>query len=117
MSYFRRKSDKWLRLARDEKLREQGGKCIYCRSQLTTSKATLEHKKPVSRGGRDNPGNLAASCRLCNQTKGSLTDPQFRKLIKSGEGDIQLRLCFSVRKINLAAERACTRILRFVGAA
>lgn len=106
---------KYLRLQRDRLLAEQGGRCVYCYTPLICSTATLEHKHPRSRGGTDHPSNLAVSCMHCNKTKATRSHPQFQKAIKTGAGNIYLQQRYHIRKINLAADRACKRILAMVG--
>ena len=51
-------------------LNRDGWKCRYCRCVLTTVNATVDHIVPRSRGGSGHPSNLAACCRLCNDSKG-----------------------------------------------
>jgi hypothetical protein len=43
--------------------------CRYCGSAVTTETATLDHIVPVSRGGSDEPENLATACLTCNSIK------------------------------------------------
>ncbi len=45
--------------------------CEYCRSQLKYSadSFSVEHVVPRSRGGIDDPSNLALSCQRCNNHK------------------------------------------------
>jgi 5-methylcytosine-specific restriction endonuclease McrA len=49
--------------------------CIYCASRLNV---TIDHLIPVARGGRHSIGNLAASCKSCNSSKGNRTVMEFR---------------------------------------
>jgi 5-methylcytosine-specific restriction endonuclease McrA len=37
----------------------------------------VEHRTPLSRGGSNDPANLAPACPTCNQRKGSLTDVEY----------------------------------------
>jgi hypothetical protein len=50
-------------------------RCEYCRApeRLFNTKFDVEHVTPVSRGGADDPENLALACRICNQKKGDAT--------------------------------------------
>lgn len=50
-------------------LDEADWKCEYCGVDLDTSSASIDHKTPRSKGGTDNPENLAAACRKCNMLK------------------------------------------------
>lgn len=56
-------------------------RCGYCLTQEVVSGVplTLEHIVPKAKGGQDIEENLWLSCRLCNETKATLTeaaDPQ-----------------------------------------
>ena len=70
----------------DGLLRKQGGLCFYCGRQMVMVRgegnalglrATLEHRFARSRGGKNNPGNLAASCYRCNNAKGDSLEADF----------------------------------------
>ena len=56
-----------------------GGKCAYCG---TTEKLGADHILPLSRGGDNDPSNLAACCESCNKSKGGRTVEEW----KSGKG-------------------------------
>lgn len=64
----------------------QQGRCYYCRAPMWLThpievfadrllsqavarylKCTAEHLTPVSKGGKDEPGNIVAACEYCNQ--------------------------------------------------
>jgi hypothetical protein len=47
------------------------GTCEYCRSQacFATQSFSVEHIAPLSRGGSDDPENLAFACQGCNSHK------------------------------------------------
>lgn len=55
------------------------GRCVYCGITLTIDDPTandafnVDHVHPRVRGGSDDIGNLAASCRRCNLSKGAKT--------------------------------------------
>ena len=44
-------------------------KCVYCSG---TENLTVDHIKPVSRGGSDEINNLQILCKSCNSSKGAL---------------------------------------------
>lgn len=52
------------------------GPCAYCGDWTASS---VDHIVPRSRGGGDNPANLASACWPCNQRKGALTADEFRR--------------------------------------
>ena len=51
-----------------------GYKCGYCGIELTKENTTLDHKIPVSAGGKTTYNNLISCCRKCNYTKGQVCD-------------------------------------------
>lgn len=68
--------------------------CYYCRMPMTKpvsgtegnvsplgTEATLDHYRPLSRGGTNDPSNLVLACRHCNDLKGSLTAEEFESSI------------------------------------
>lgn len=59
---------------RDSTLRTQlferdGWRCRYCGEAVTSKTATLDHILPVSKGGKNDPENLATACLMCNSIK------------------------------------------------
>jgi 5-methylcytosine-specific restriction endonuclease McrA len=59
-----------------------GHVCVYCgcNNKLIL---TIDHIIPKSRGGSDEPQNKQVTCLICNHLKGSLTEQEFRKYLKS----------------------------------
>jgi len=47
-----------------------GYTCQYCKQRFATSKLTLDHVIPKSKGGGKSWENLVTSCMKCNQKKG-----------------------------------------------
>ena len=47
--------------------------CQYCRKQLTTSNATIDHVVPRSKGGRSTFLNTVCACESCNTKKADKT--------------------------------------------
>jgi hypothetical protein len=60
------------------KLREQFGRCYYCRRSIELGVATEDHKMPKSRGGEDIAENIVAACFDCNSQKNSMTAEEYR---------------------------------------
>jgi 5-methylcytosine-specific restriction endonuclease McrA len=58
-------------------LERQDGRCFYC-SVPVRGRHEIEHLVPLSRGGRHSIGNIVASCRFCNRSKGAKTVMEFR---------------------------------------
>ena len=52
-----------------------GGRCEYCRMVKLLQKAPfhIEHTQPKSKGGSDEPENLAWACGACNLSKSNRT--------------------------------------------
>jgi len=62
--------------------KELGHKCVYCKCENRLI-LTVDHKLPIGRGGKDEESNKQVCCFICNQLKGALTDPEFRKYLKA----------------------------------
>lgn len=106
----------WLRMYKEDALREQHFKCCYCRDPLTFKASTTEHKQPKSKGGGHSKQNIAASCARCNRAKGDIQDAKFQKIIKHPEGDpFDIWMVYVRRKLNLQIERSLRNIKRSVG--
>lgn len=61
-----------------QKCEYHGWCCIYCRTPLTRTTVTIEHRKPLSKGGSNWPANLGPCCRPCNQSKNNKSEQEFR---------------------------------------
>lgn len=53
--------------------------CPYCLKSFPLTQATRDHVVPKSRGGSNDPSNIALSCAECNQEKGALTLDEYRE--------------------------------------
>ena len=49
------------------------GTCSYCGQRFAPRELTMDHVVPVARGGRSARGNVAPSCKPCNNAKKLLT--------------------------------------------
>lgn len=58
------------------------GRCYYCGCQLAIE-LTVDHLIPLSRGGTWERANLVCSCILCNLSKGSMTEAEFRQEVRA----------------------------------
>jgi hypothetical protein len=56
---------------RFEVLRRDNHACRYCGASAPDAVLTVDHVIPVTLGGTDDPGNLAAACSVCNAGKSS----------------------------------------------
>ena len=50
-------------------LRKQESKCFYCKKDITDT-YTIDHKKPLSKGGENSKENMVLACMSCNSKKG-----------------------------------------------
>ncbi len=60
----------------DSMLCRQDARCSYCR-ELLSGPFHIDHKTPVSRGGRNDLENLQLTCARCNLRKGAMTHDEF----------------------------------------
>lgn len=54
-----------------EKTTQMGWLCVWCGKLLNISTVTVDHIKPVSKGGTHHIDNLQPMCRSCNSSKGN----------------------------------------------
>jgi 5-methylcytosine-specific restriction endonuclease McrA len=57
-----RKSQWWKR-------RCSAGVCHYCGGKVAPRELTMDHIVPIARGGKSTKGNVAPSCKGCNNRK------------------------------------------------
>jgi 5-methylcytosine-specific restriction endonuclease McrA len=55
---------------RDEVLRRDGFRCVYCDVVLPAAQLTVDHVEPRMRGGDASAGNVVTCCTGCNTAKG-----------------------------------------------
>lgn len=67
-----------LQKLRLRRFKQQKGLCYYCKQPTSYARWTLDHKQPLSRGGRNCPENKVGCCGTCNQAKANLTEAEFR---------------------------------------
>jgi hypothetical protein len=56
--------------------------CIWCRKRLTPAIINFDHLKPLARGGDWSLDNILAICASDNRRKGTLTDIEYRLLLR-----------------------------------
>ena len=47
--------------------------CYYCEQEFEPAVLTMDHKTPISRGGKTTKGNVVVCCKTCNSEKKYLT--------------------------------------------
>lgn len=62
-------------------LKLSGGRCAYCREPDTYLE--IDHVVPVAAGGGHELSNLAAACRHCNASKGTMSAEDFIKRLRT----------------------------------
>jgi 5-methylcytosine-specific restriction endonuclease McrA len=102
---------------RGDALRAQKHTCFYCYCPLTVRLATADHRIAQAKGGKHSRDNLAAACADCNGLKGTMSEVEFKRLIKvPPEGaSLPLLLAWSRRRTWLATHRATRRLSRLFG--
>lgn len=68
-----------------EQFRYEYGCCYYCGLTVEQKEppypraATLDHLKPIARGGTSRMSNLVLACFRCNNEKGDMTETEYRR--------------------------------------
>ena len=60
----------------------------YCGGLSGDNVLEVEHILPQSKGGTDKVSNLTISCKVCNETKGSMTLDQWERVLRAKPSDI-----------------------------
>lgn len=71
----------FMKMYREDALRNQNFKCLYCLNSQTFKTITGEHKTCKSKGGNLSADNIGASCERCNKAKSNLNHDKFLKII------------------------------------
>lgn len=70
----------------DEHLRRLRYRCYWCKGPFEA----IDHKNPLSRGGKDLLRNIVPSCRACNSAKGEMSLRQWYARLRQAKADRQL---------------------------
>jgi len=65
-----------------ERIKSQGGECIFCTEKLDELKSHLDHKIPLARGGNEKRENFQLLCPRCNLEKSSKTNDEYIAWLK-----------------------------------
>lgn len=57
--------------------------CCFCQRPLFFKHATLEHIRPMARGGTWDLANLAISCSPCNGERGTTDFDEFKRTVEA----------------------------------
>lgn len=77
-SYVKPRRYQRVRFCRDHVYLRDENTCQYCAEEFPTRVLTLDHVRPISRGGPTSWENVVAACRDCNQKKGNRTPEEAR---------------------------------------
>lgn len=76
-----------------------GSICFYCRKTVSDDlpnghpdRATLEHRRPVSKRGGHHLDNMKISCSRCNAVKGNQSEAQFLRFIQTPQGKLKMAI-------------------------
>lgn len=58
------------------------GVCYYCQRRFNAKDLTMDHKIPISRGGKSVKGNLVPACKECNNQKKYLLPVEWEAYLK-----------------------------------
>lgn len=58
-----------------------GKPCKYCHREVTIFNFSIDHSKPISRGGERGLDNCTLICKTCNLTKGDFTHDEFERIV------------------------------------
>jgi 5-methylcytosine-specific restriction endonuclease McrA len=67
-------------------------RCFYCGRPVSMlhpdspDYATVDHVRPLSRGGQDAKDNRVTACRKCNAAKKDMTKEEYRRLVSTKRG-------------------------------
>ena len=69
----------WPKGRKEQLMRRQGNRCVYCGRRYSAHYLDIDHMDPVAYGGSNDPSNLQVLCGPCNRRKGDQTDREFRR--------------------------------------
>lgn len=59
------------------------GFCYYCKKQFPAKELTMDHKIPISRGGKTTKSNVVPCCKECNNKKKYLLPVEWEDYVKN----------------------------------
>lgn len=65
------RSRQWAKSVKRRLLAVANPVCLWCEVPLTRQTATIDHIKPLSRGGLDDESNVCLACEPCNKRHGN----------------------------------------------
>ena len=77
--------------------------CYYCGRLITNEKeVTIDHKLPVSRGGKTVMSNFCIACEHCNKEKDNMTEEEYNVFLEVKDSNMALkRLSTALNEQNL----------------
>jgi 5-methylcytosine-specific restriction endonuclease McrA len=58
------------------------GRCSYCGEKIPPKQLTMDHKVPISRGGRTTRGNVTPACKSCNTKKKTMLTFEWQEYLQ-----------------------------------
>lgn len=65
--------------------KKSANKCHYCGVQNKRKDMTVDHKTPLSKGGKNTGSNYVLACFDCNQKKGDMDYDEYMEMIRRGD--------------------------------
>ena len=62
--------------------------CYYCRQNFSAKELTMDHRVPLSRGGKSNKSNLVPCCKECNNQKKFLLPSEWEAYLERLQGSL-----------------------------
>lgn len=56
--------------------------CRYCHDRIGWETCSVDHRRPIARGGHSRFSNLDVVCRPCNAAKGPMDHAEFKELLE-----------------------------------
>ncbi len=68
------------------KRRRSTGICHYCGEKSNPLELTMDHLIPISRGGKNNKGNVVPACKSCNNKKKYMLPTEWETHLETIDG-------------------------------
>lgn len=84
-----------------------GSACVYCGATIEDgAQLTLDHLRPASKGGQNDPSNLVTCCHRCNSRRGNRSVASF---VRAVAGYVDVDAAAILRHIRACARRQLPR--------
>ena len=100
----------FLKIYKEDALRDQDMQCVYCLNKLTYKSSTIEHMISKKNGGSNSKTNIRASCYRCNTIKNDLNHGEFLNFILE-KTKIKNRYLFDQKHLKIYIDRRLNKVL------